>query len=236
MHPSLSLSLSDSEFEFEATGWMYHERFSLGVLDQDLTKTVGVSQACYWHEAWFSVRHEWAVYVFFAILTDIDERDSYLAGKLSYCCGNCFWRVFIFASTSPLESFTLKVAFSPSGVVPCLLSTLQFDFGNDISESSQLPQANFMFTVRFRILLTNGFRSSFQIPQVRHKLGNFITQLSIRSGNLNQSCKFRAELRWEVAKFVEREVHAIRSNSCWFGNYYWNESIHSARKSTPKFC
>ena len=127
MHPSLSLSLSDSEFEFEATGWMYHERFSLGVLDQDLTKTVGVSQACYWHEAWFSVGHEWAVYVFFAILTDIDERDCYLAGKLSYCCGNCFWRVFIFVSTSPLESFTLKkVAFSPSGAVPSLNSSVWF--------------------------------------------------------------------------------------------------------------
>ena len=51
------------------------------------------------------------------------------------------------------------------------------------------------FTVRFTILLTNGFRSSFQIPEVRHELGNFITQLSIKSGNLNQSCKFRAELR-----------------------------------------
>ena len=47
-----------------------------------------------------------------------------------------------------------------------------------------------MFTVRFRILLTNGFRSSFQIPKVRHKLGNFITQLSIRSGNLNQVVNF----------------------------------------------
>ena len=92
MHPSLSLSLSDSEFEFEATGWMYHERFSLGVLDQDLTKTVGVSQACY-----------------------------------CYCCGNWFWRVFIFVSTSPLESFTLKkVAFSPSGAVPSLNSSVWF--------------------------------------------------------------------------------------------------------------
>ena len=75
-------------------------------------------------------------------------------------------------------------------------------------------------TVRFTILLTNGFRSSFQIPEVRHELGNFITQLSIKSGNLNQSCKFRAELRWEVAKFVEREVHAIRLDSRWFGNYH----------------
>ena len=70
--------------------------------------------------------------------------------------------------------------------------------------------------MRFTILLTNGFRSSFQIPEVRHELGNFITQLSIKSGNLNQSCKFRAELRWEVAKFVEREVHAIRLTSRWF--------------------
>ena len=75
-------------------------------------------------------------------------------------------------------------------------------------------------TVRFTILLTNGFRSSFQIPEVRHELGNFFTQLSIKSGNLNQSCKFRAELRWEVAKLVEREVHAIRLNSRWVGNYY----------------
>ena len=91
-------------------------------------------------------------------------------------------------------------------------------------------------TVRFTILLTNGFRSSFQIPEVRHELANFITQLSIKSGNLNQSCKFRAELRWEVAKFVEREVHAIRLTSRWVGNYYLNESIHSARKSNPKFC
>ena len=74
--------------------------------------------------------------------------------------------------------------------------------------------------MRFTILLTNGFRSSFQIPEVRHELGNFITQLSIKSGNLNQSFKFRAELRWEVAKFVEREFHAIRLNSRWFGNYY----------------
>ena len=64
--------------------------------------------------------------------------------------------------------------------------------------------------MRFTILLTNGFRSSFQIPEVRHELSNFITQLSIKSGNLNQSCKFRAALRWKVAKFVEREVHAIR--------------------------
>ena len=37
------------------------------------------------------------------------------------------------------------------------------------------------FTVRFTKLLTNGFRSSFQIPEVHHELGNFITQLSIKS-------------------------------------------------------
>ena len=30
-------------------------------------------------------------------------------------------------------------------------------------------------------------------------------QLSIKSRNLNQSCKFHAELRWEVASFVEKE-------------------------------
>ena len=60
----------------------------------------------------------------------------------------------------------------------------------------------------------NGFRSSYQIPYVRYEVGNFITQLSIESGNLNQSCKFRAKLRWEV----EREVHAIRLNSRFFGN------------------
>ena len=34
---------------------------------------------------------------------------------------------------------------------------------------------------------------------------NFILQLSIKSRNLNQSCKFHAELRWEVASFVEKE-------------------------------
>ena len=71
-----------------------------------------------------------------------------------------------------------------------------------------LPHVKLMTTVHFTILLTNGFRSSFQIPEVHHKLGNFITQLSIKSGNLNKSCKFRAEIRWEVAKIVEREVHA----------------------------
>ena len=57
--------------------------------------------------------------------------------------------------------------------------------------------------MRFTILLTNGFLDSFQIPEVRHELGNFITQLSMKSANLNQSYKFRAELHWEVAKFVE---------------------------------
>ena len=36
-------------------------------------------------------------------------------------------------------------------------------------------------TVRFTKLLTNGFRSSFQIPEVHHELGSFITQLSIKS-------------------------------------------------------
>ena len=30
-------------------------------------------------------------------------------------------------------------------------------------------------TVRFTKLLTNGFRSSFEIPEVRYELGNFIT-------------------------------------------------------------
>ena len=39
---------------------------------------------------------------------------------------------------------------------------------------------------------------------------NFIMQLSIKSRNLNQSCKFHAEIRWEVARFVEKEVHAVR--------------------------
>ena len=38
---------------------------------------------------------------------------------------------------------------------------------------------------------------------------NFIMQLSIKSRNLNQSCKFHPERRWEVARFVEKEVHVI---------------------------
>ena len=41
----------------------------------------------------------------------------------------------------PLESFTLKVAESPNGRFGLI-------FVNDISESSQLPQANFMFKSR----------------------------------------------------------------------------------------
>ena len=34
----------------------------------------------------------------------------------------------------------------------------------------------YSITVRFTKLLTNGFRSSFQIPEVHHELDNFITQ------------------------------------------------------------
>ena len=65
------------------------------------------------------------------------------------------------------------------------------------------------FTVHFTILLTNVFRSLFEIPEVCHELGNFITQLSIKSQNLNQSCKFHGELCWEVTKFCERGADTL---------------------------
>ena len=55
------------------------------------------------------------------------------------------------------------------------------------------------FTVHFTILLTNVFWSLFEIPEVCHELGNFITQWSVKLQNLNQSCKFHCELCWEVA-------------------------------------
>ena len=48
-----------------------------------------------------------------------------------------------------------------------------------------------------------------EIPEVCHELGNFITQLSIKSQNLNQSCKFHGELCWEVAKFCERGADTL---------------------------
>ena len=65
------------------------------------------------------------------------------------------------------------------------------------------------FTVRFTKLLTNCFRSSFEIPKVRYELSNFITKLSIKSRTLKRSCKFHAELHVKVAKFVVTEIRAI---------------------------
>ena len=71
--------------------------------------------------------------------------------------------------------------------------------------------------VRFTKLLTNGFRSSFEISDVCYELSNFVTQLSIKSRTLKRSCKFHAELRVKVAKFVVTELRAIQcSEMVWY--------------------
>ena len=85
----------------------------------------------------------------------IDERDCYLAGKPSYCSGNSFWRVFIFVSTFPLESFTPKVAFSPNGAVLSLNSSVWFSWMISLNRASchgqiwclkvVLPQAKYVW-------------------------------------------------------------------------------------------
>ena len=59
-------------------------------------------------------------------------------------------------------------------------------------------------------LLYSVFHSTFDRRFLKFATNfNFIMQLSIKSRNLNQSCKFHAEIRWEVARFVEKEVHVI---------------------------
>ena len=64
-------------------------------------------------------------------------------------------------------------------------------------------------TVCFTKLLTNGFRSSFDIPEVCFQLGNFIS--TCQSKNLEMKLnEFHAELCCEVNKFIAREVRAIR--------------------------
>ena len=51
------------------------------------------------------------------------------------------------------------------------------------------------FTVRFIKLLTNGFRSSFEIPEVRYKLGHFITYRELRKEVVNFTPNFVGKLR-----------------------------------------
>ena len=57
-------------------------------------------------------------------------------------------------------------------------------------------------TERFTKLLTNGFRSSFQIPEVHHELGNFITQLSIKL----RTWERRDEFHVTVGRFASYEL------------------------------
>ena len=78
-------------------------------------------------------------------------------------------------------------------------------------------------SVRFTKLLTNGFRSSFEFPEVCYDLA-----ISLRS------CEFHAGFRWEVAKFVASEVRAIPCS--WFGNITTNEFEQSEKNSSTKQC
>ena len=61
-------------------------------------------------------------------------------------------------------------------------------------------------TVRFTKLFTNSFRSSFQIPEVHYELGNFITQLSIKS----RTWKRRDEFNVTVRRFASYELLLMR--------------------------
>ena len=48
-------------------------------------------------------------------------------------------------------------------------------FTTEMKGSSELKFKNKAITVRFTKLLTNSFRSLFEIPEVRYKFGNFTT-------------------------------------------------------------
>ena len=88
---------------------------------------MGALNACYWHESWFFLFSVNGLCTFFSLFWQkIDKRDCYLAGKPFCCSLNSFWRVFIFVSTSRLERFTLKVAFSPSGALLSLNASVWF--------------------------------------------------------------------------------------------------------------
>ena len=64
----------------------------------------------------------------------------------------------------------------------------------------------------FTKLLTNGFRSSFEIPEVRYELGNSLRNCQSNRELGNVVVNFITKFRWEVKKFISREVRAIRCN------------------------
>ena len=81
--------------------------------------------------------------------------------------------------------------------------------------------------MHFTKLLTNDFRSSFEIPKVHYELGNFKLWTS------KWSCEFHVEFWREVAKFIASKVHVIRCS--WFVNNYkwictkWKKILNQAR-------
>lgn len=73
-------------------------------------------------------------------------------------------------------------------------------------------------TVRFRKLLTKGFRDSFEIPEVLRELGDI--ELWNNPKVVNLTSNFAGKLRC-----IQLVLH-----------FLINESIHSARKNNSKFC
>ena len=64
----------------------------------------------------------------------------------------------------------------------------------------------------FTKLLTNGFLVRLKFPKVAMNLAILLRSCQSSTELGNEVANFHAELRWEVKKFIAREVRAILCN------------------------